>query len=259
MSDDVLFVFLSEPELENPVFIEGLPGVGNVGKLAAEHLIDELKAEKFAEIYSKYFPPQVYVNDDGTIKMVKNELYCVKKRKKTKNDLIILVGDYQGISGEGQFILSKRILDEITKRYEIEHIFTLGGYGLGKVIEKPRVLGAATSKDIVKKVSEYGVVFARGEPGSGIIGASGLLLGFGLLKSIPSLCLMGETSGYFVDPLSAKAVLDILCRLLNIEIDYTELDVKALQMEKIAAQFKEMEKSLVEAEKEREDDLKYIG
>jgi len=47
------------PKLTNPILIEGLPGIGNVGKLAVEHLIDTIKAKKFAEIYSKDFPPQV--------------------------------------------------------------------------------------------------------------------------------------------------------------------------------------------------------
>ena len=37
-----------KPKLNNPIFIEGLPGIGNVGKLAVEHLIDSVKATKFA-------------------------------------------------------------------------------------------------------------------------------------------------------------------------------------------------------------------
>ena len=36
--------------LVNPILIEGLPGIGFVGKLAAEHLVSELKAKKIATI-----------------------------------------------------------------------------------------------------------------------------------------------------------------------------------------------------------------
>jgi len=86
-------VFIRKPRLKEPILIEGLPGVGNVGKLAAEHLIDEIKAKKFAEVYSNDFPPQVLINDDGTIKLVRNELYYWKGKDK---QLVILVGDYQG-------------------------------------------------------------------------------------------------------------------------------------------------------------------
>ena len=48
-------------KLNAPVMIEGLPGVGNVGKLVVEHIIEELHAEKIIEIYSWHFPPQVFV------------------------------------------------------------------------------------------------------------------------------------------------------------------------------------------------------
>ena len=64
-----------KPKLNNPILIEGLPGIGNVGKLAVEHLIESINAKKFAEIYSKDFPPQVFINPDGTIKLVNNEFY----------------------------------------------------------------------------------------------------------------------------------------------------------------------------------------
>ena len=64
-----------KPKLKNPILIEGLPGIGNVGKLAVEHLIDSTKSIKFAELYSKDFPPQVFINTDGTIELVKNEFY----------------------------------------------------------------------------------------------------------------------------------------------------------------------------------------
>src|SRR3972149_6895941 len=58
LMENIVVRYLDHPKLTDPIFIEGLPGIGNVGKLAAEHLKDELKAVKFAEIYSKYFPPQ---------------------------------------------------------------------------------------------------------------------------------------------------------------------------------------------------------
>ena len=41
---------IEEINLDNPIFIEALPGIGHVGKLAADHMIDELGATKFAEI-----------------------------------------------------------------------------------------------------------------------------------------------------------------------------------------------------------------
>ena len=86
---------LEEVELNNPIFIEALPGLGHVGKLAADHMIDELGATKFAEIYSPTFPPQVLVKDGGIIDNMLNELYYLKDVGEDNLDLILLVGNTQ--------------------------------------------------------------------------------------------------------------------------------------------------------------------
>jgi uncharacterized protein (TIGR00162 family) len=253
--EEIMINTIKQPKIKDVILIEGLPGVGNVGKLAAEHLIDELHAEKFADIYSKYFPPQVLVDDDGIVKLVNNELFFVKSNKKLKKDLLFLVGDYQGLTPEGQYNLSNRIL-EMALGFGVKLIITLGGYGLGRMIDKPQVLGAVSDPKMIKEMKDYGVVFQRGEPGSGIVGASGLLLGLGKIQSIDGVCLMGETSGYFADPKSAQEVLKVLTKILNIKIDFSELEVKASQIDKITSQIRDIEPPKM---KQKDEDLHYIG
>jgi uncharacterized protein (TIGR00162 family) len=256
--DDIHLKLIEKPKLKNPIFIEGLPGVGNVGKLAAEHLIDQLKAVKFAEIFSKYFPPQVLVHDDGLVKLVSNEFYYVT-RPDSANDIVFLVGDYQGISPEGQYLLSDRVLAFISE-LGVQKVFTLGGYGVGKMIEKPRVLGAATDLDLVEEMRNLGVVFSKGEPGSGIVGASGLLLGLGINYGMRSVCLMGETSGYLADPRAAEAVLNILVKVVGVKIDYEALRHKAQQIDQLTARIRDFETQQgQEPGTERKEDLGYIG
>ena len=251
--DDILVVYKERPELRAPVLIEGLPGVGNVGKLAAEHLVDQLKAVKFIEMYSKYFPPQVLVNDSGITRLVSNEFFYIK-RPEAENDIVVLVGDYQGLTPDGQYELSDRIL-RIAKELGVKMVYTLGGYGLGKMIEKPRVLGAATDESLVEEMKAVGVTFSKGEPGSGIVGASGLILGLGALEGLKAVCLMGETSGYFVDPKAAQALLEVLARKLGFKIDLTELEDRAQQIDAITSKLKESEP----APEPRREDLGYIG
>lgn len=249
---DATVVYLKKPRLKNPVLVEGLPGVGNVGKLAAEHLIDELKAKKFLEIYSSDFPPQVFVNADGTIKLVKNEMYYAKRKS---GDIIILTGDFQGMSSRGQYMLAEAVLD-IAESMGVEMIYTLGGYGLGMEVEHPRVIGAATHPEIVKTLEKHGVVF-KGEEGGGIIGASGLLPGLGMLRGMRGACLMGETSGYIVDPNSAREVIKVLTKMLKIRISLASLDEKADEVKRITDRIKSIEKSMIE--KKSGEDLRYIG
>lgn len=253
--ENVIINYAKKPDLKDPVLIEGLPGVGNVGKLAAEHLIDELKAEKFADVYSKHFPPQVLVGDDGIAKLVNNELYFIKAQDADSKDLILLVGDYQGMTPGGQYELASRVLD-VAKEFGVKMIFTLGGYGIGKVIKEPRVLGATTSAELVKKMKSFGITFPKGEPGSGIVGASGLLLGLGKLMGIDSICLMGETSGYFADPKAATAVLEVLTKVLKVKVDFKELEMKAKEIDFMTNKLKDLEKSMLDGP---EEELNYFG
>jgi len=244
-----------KPKLNNPLLIEGLPGIGNVGKIAVEHIIEETKAKKFAEIYSKDFPPQVFINPDGTVKLVNNEFYCLKAKKKTDRDIVLLTGDYQGLSSQGQYELVEAILD-ICEELGVKELFTLGGYGLGHEIETPKVLCATTDKSLVKIMKKHGAVFKKNEPGGGIVGASGLLLGMGKIRGFQGTCFMGETPGYLVDPKSAKAVLKVLMKATDIKVGLSALEKKAKEIEHIAHQLREIEGM---SKEKTAEELKYIG
>jgi uncharacterized protein (TIGR00162 family) len=257
--EDVVVLWDEKVTLRDPVLVEGLPGVGNVGKLAADYLKDALKAKHLATLYSKYFPPQVYVNEEGVIRLVSNDLYYVKGGRAPARDLLILVGDYQGLSPEGQYELTDRVL-RAAKEFGVRELYTLAGFAQGKLVEAPRVLGAATSQGRVEAMKPLGVVFSRTDPGGGLLGASGLFLGLGRLYGMEGVCLMGETSGYFVDPRSAEAVLRVLSQVLQRPIDLSALESKAKEIDRIAAKFREMEgKPSPEAPAQAREDLGYIG
>src|SRR3990172_8268728 len=168
-----------KPRLKNPILVEGLPGVGHVGKLVAEHMIEELGAKKIMEIYSPHLPPQVIVEEDGTVRLVSNELYAYKS--KGKHDILILVGDHQSATNEGHYELCGIFLD-IAEEFKVNRIYALGGYGVGQRVEPESVRGAVKNKKLVKELKESGVEFKANELAGGIVGASGLLLGLAELR-----------------------------------------------------------------------------
>ncbi|MFH1285289.1 MAG: proteasome assembly chaperone family protein [Candidatus Micrarchaeota archaeon] len=245
-------------KLKNPILIEGLPGIGLVGKLAAEHMIKELKAEKFAELYSPHFPHQVLMQKRGTMRMLKNKFYYWKNPKKGGRDLIILIGDVQAVTAEAQYEVSGKLLKFFLKMGG-KTIYTLGGYGIGKTVEKPRVFGSATHMHVVESLKKHGIGF--GEANGSIIGAAGLLLGLGKLKGLEGACLMGETHGGYVDAKAAQSVLEILNKVLDIKVDMTKLKERAKETEKFA---KKMEKEAMRQKEFGEgaalkgDELTYI-
>ena len=260
--EDVVIRTLEKVTLRDPILIEGLPGVGNVGKLAADYLRDQLGAKPLATVYSKFFPPQVYVSEEGIIRLVSNDLHYWRAPDSAEHDVLVLGGDYQGISPEGQYEITERVLD-YCRGLGVREVFTLAGFAQGRVVDQPRVLGAATQPARVEALKKIGVVFSRNDPGGGLIGASGLFLGLGRLFGMEGACLMGETSGYFVDPRSAEAVLKVLGRVLHVDIDFTALETKAQEIDRIAQKIHEAEQRSTEPTAASggtsREDLGYIG
>ncbi len=237
-------------KLKNTVMIVGLPGIGNVGKITADYLVDKMSAKKYADIYSYHLPPQVLMNNEAQARLVKNQLYY-KKRK--QGDILIFTGDFQGLTSQGQYEISYRVL-EIAKELDVKKIITLGGYQIGKLVEIPRVLGAFTDDTLRNEAEKLGVLFSKNEPGGGIVGGAGLFLGIGSeLFDIPGICLMGETSGYFSDPKSAKQVTKVLLEYLKLDLDTSDLDEKIKEIEDITSRIVENPPD------EKREDLGYFG
>lgn len=231
--DDVVLKMLKEPKLKKPVLIEGLPGIGLVGKLVGDHLLDELKAKKFAEIYSPYLPPQVNIQEDGTTKLVNMEFHSYGQKGK---ELILLTGDFQGITPDSQYYITEKII-EVALKTNVKRIYTLGGLATGNINQKPKVYGAATSRKLVQEHKKYDITF-KGD--GAIFGASGLLLGLGAQKQIEAVCLMGETHGQIIDAKSAQSVLHVLTQILGIKVDMTAMEKKAKDTEKQMMQISKM-------------------
>jgi uncharacterized protein (TIGR00162 family) len=242
--------YLADASPEEPaVLVGGLPGIGQVGKVVVDHILNEIKAEKVAEIHSVYFPPQVVSRPDGTCRMVSNEVWRYRSPTAT---YLFLIGDCQSVSPEGHYVLADGYLD-CAEQFGVKRIFTLGGYGVGHLVEAPRVLSTVTHPHLRPAVEEAGGTFEPEEPGSGIIGAAGLIIALGARRDMEGVCLMGETSGYLVDPKSAAAVLRVFCRLTDLGISRDRLQGKAADMEEALEQVREFERV------RQNDELSYIG
>ncbi|MBV0923270.1 proteasome assembly chaperone family protein [Halomicroarcula limicola] len=244
---------LADPELADPVLVEGLPGVGHVGKLAAEHLLEELESELVRRVYSTHFPPQVSI-DEGRTQLACAEFHAVTPED--GQDMLVLSGNHQAQDSQGHYGLTDTFLD-VAEDFGVERVFALGGVPTGELIEEYDVLGATTTDDLVETLEDAGVAFREDEPAGGIVGVSGLLLGLGERRDVPAACLMGETSGYLVDPKSAQAVLEILQSVVDFDVDYESLEERADEMEEVVRKIQEMEQQ--NAPSPADEDLRYIG
>ncbi len=222
-------------KLKDPVLIVGLPGIGNVGSLVAEHLKNELSGKKFAVLYSPYLPHQAIMQSDGGLRLVSNRFYHCKDKK--GRSILILVGDTQPSTPRGQYSINERII-RFYKSLGGRTIFTIGGYSAAnQYVQKPRVFGVANAKQFRKELEEKGIIF--GKAAGSIYGAAGLIPALSKRHGIKSACIMGETGLLEIDANAAKAVLEVMTHILEIDLTFSNLNKIKKETERIIKDIEE--------------------
>lgn len=205
------FHVLFTPSLCDPILIEGLPGIGNVGKIAANLLIRFYSAKLFAELYAPYFPDYVSVSSDGICRLPKYEFYVASSNK---HDLIILTGDTHPSFDDvvAHYEICNAILDFVEK-FSCHFIITLGG--VASKGEENQIYVAATSPTLAIEFMERGAaVYSKGR----IVGAVGLLLGLAKERGIDGLCILAATSGFEADRGAGFSVFKFLMKILGDDV-----------------------------------------
>jgi uncharacterized protein (TIGR00162 family) len=226
------------------ILISGFPGIAYIGKLSVEYLVQQLKAEKIAEVYSKFFPPYTLIKKDGVVELLKNELFHFKHKK---TNFVFLSGNAQAFSPEGQFEVVETILNW-GLNHGLKKIYSIAAYALNKAIKKPVVYGTSTRSELLDEFKKLGVVPL--DEGI-IIGENGLIIGLAKKKNIEAVCLLGATRGYqtpagqyLIDAKAAKEVISVLIKSLDLEINMDPLDKQAKDMDEIITKMTEVEQHI---------------
>lgn len=221
-----------KPVLNNPVLIEGLPGIGFVANIASLHLIQELKAKLFAEIRLSSFQDIAITADEGQIRFPTNEFYYHKGRDQEERDLIILYGNTQALTTMGQYELCGRVLD-FTKDLSCNYVITLGGFRRDEKVTTPKLYCAASDTETLKEALGLGAEIMEGQ----IFGVAGLLVGLSRLWKMKGLCLLAETPGFYPDAEAAREILNAVCKMLHLKVDTNRLDNAAASTREILGAF----------------------
>jgi uncharacterized protein (TIGR00162 family) len=209
--DKPYFRQMFNPVLENPIFVQGLPGFGNVGKIAAYLLTKFCGAKLFAELYSPSFPDYVSVNSKGICHPPHYEFYAAPMEK---NDFIIMTGDTQPSFDDvvAHYMVCGEIMDFVQKQ-GCSFIVTIGGVPITE--EKAQVYVAATSTRLALEFMEKGaVLYGKGR----IAGATGLMLGLAKERGLEGICLLGATAGFKADREAGFSVFRFLMKALGNEV-----------------------------------------
>lgn len=210
--DKTYFRQLSKPKFTQPTLVVGLPGFGNVGKIATKLLIKFAGAKLFAELYSPLFPDYVLINSEGICRLPRYEFYASATEK---HNLIILTGDTQPSLDDviAHYELCSEILD-YAQEYGAQFLIVMGGVPVPA--PKKEVFVAATSSVLATEMMEKGaVVYGKGR----IMGGTGLFLGLAKKRGLNGVCLLGATTGMRADKGAGLEVFKVLNKILGTEVN----------------------------------------
>ena len=199
------------PSLENPVFVQGLPGFGNVGRIAAHLLIKFCEAKPFAELYSPSFPDYVSISSKGITYLPKYEFYAAPMEK---NNIVIMTGETQPSFDDvlAHYQVCSEIVD-FAEKLGCHFMVTMGGVPITE--EKAQVYVAATSSKLATEFMEKGaVIYSKGR----IVGGTGLTLALAKERRLDGICLLGTTTGFKADRGAGFLVFKFLMKALGKEI-----------------------------------------
>lgn len=240
-----------KPKLNNPILIEGLPGIGFVANIAALHLINELRARRFAKVVSASFQDFAVTTETGGARSPMNELYYYK-RENGGRDLIIWYGNTQALTTFGQYELCGKVLD-IVQELGCRFVISVGGFKKDKVKPVPAIYSAATDQETIKEALDLGTKIMVGH----IFGIAGLLIGLGRLRNLRGFALLVDTLGMHPDANATRHALIALGKYLNLNIILSRLDATADQTKKTLEYFG-LIKNLAKEKKKEEQQMRWF-
>ena len=230
------------PEVENPVLIASWPGIGNIGIIAVNYLIQVLKARQFGEIepWDFFYPNKVVIRDGilQDIEFPASKFYSCRAAGK---DLILFVGEEQPVPGGGAYAegekayqIANHVLD-VAVQLGCRRVYTSGA-AVAPIhhTSKPRVWAVPNTGTLIGEIEGYentvlmSGIESRGGQGN-ISGLNGLLLGVARKRGLDAICVMGEIPFYLrgvpvAYPKASKSVVELLSRVLEIKVDFSVLD-----------------------------------
>ncbi len=201
---------------KSPLVIEGFPGIGLVGNIACQHIIEELEMEYIGSIDSRYFPP-LAVLFNGIIHTP------VRIYESAKEGVVVVISDIP-LHPTASYDMSKALVDWM-QSIHARTIVSIAG--IATATGERKVFGGATSVEMLEKIKDKTEIFQVGT----ISGISGSIMTECFLRDLPAICLLGETPGPNPDPRAAVEIINVLNKIFDLSVDTSKLLSQAEQIE----------------------------
>ena len=228
MDKEIVQVILEkEPSVKNPLLIEGFPGIGLVGNIASQYIVNELKMTYLGAMSSRYFPP-LAVLTGGVVNMP------VRIYEDAAKGLVILTADIP-VHPLASYEIGKEIVSFAESIGAREMVCLAGITVMG---DEHRVFGAVSRQNLLDRIKDKAEIFEIGT----ISGITGSIMNECRIKNLPAICLLGETASAEPDPRAAVATIETLNKIYDLGITTANLSEQAeqneVQMAHLAQQMK---------------------
>ncbi|MFB6299577.1 MAG: proteasome assembly chaperone family protein [Halobacteriales archaeon] len=223
--------------LESPTLIEGLPGVGLVGKIAADHFIDAFDMTYYADVVCDGLPKLAIYEADDPMLRPPVRLYADEERQ-----LVVLQSDVP-VSPKNASDFASCLVGWLAEQ-DILPIF-LSGLPSERDESPPELFGTSTGTGN-DHLSDAGL---NTPPENGVIaGPTGALLHQAQEQNLSSVGLVVESSPQFPDPEAAHILIrNGITPMTGIDVGTDELIDRA---EEIRKQREQLAKQMHQADEE---------
>ena len=212
---DVKCCKIISEDVKDAVVLEGSPELGLIGNILGWLLVEELKMKQIGYIDSKDFPP---------LAVLYKGIALHPFRIYSTDGIVLFLSDFI-IPPTVSYDMSNAIVDWMEKNNSKELIT----FNSMVVMEKSdSVAAAANSKDSLKRLGDLDLPIL---PFGNVNGLSGSLLTRTATRDIPASCLFAEVLNQYPDPRAAASLVNVLNKMLNIEVNAEPLLKEADEIE----------------------------
>jgi uncharacterized protein len=202
--------------LDSPTLVEGFPGVGLVGKIAADHLIESFEMTHYANVHCEGIPPvATYQAADGQL-MTPVRLYVDADR-----DLLALQSDIPiGPAAATEFA------DCVAGWFAEQDVLPVYVSGLPRQSDAEPALSAVGTGDGPRVLADAGIETPT-EMGM-VSGPTGALLSHAIKHESTAVGLVVESDPQFPDPEAARVVIEAgIAAIADLEVPTDNLIQRA--------------------------------
>ena len=204
--------------LDDFILISSLPDMGKVGGIVSKHLTKELETKEATRIILSDKP---WINQKNGIIDVPHDEYMISVNK--EKSIVIFTGENQPQEANTVIEMAERVYSEISKMGNLKLIISTGGYLPVEQGTGERVFGIGTSKKVLEQIKSCNI-HPLGSDVNSITWFNGLILGQAKKHNIDGIGLFGEiTDTNSLQYKAAKNIIDVISKILDIDIDTQEL------------------------------------